>query len=198
MLERRKLKKENEKIVDVDKGGATGEKEAADDGNDAGVVGNDAGVGTINVPAVASGWGVDEKQGSGKEMKKPGVIGKGGGEVSGGGVGLVASKNSAGDKILLSGTGDSHKKFLLLLLGWVTFQAAFLILTIQNGSNYCLHYRKLFFLKWLLRQEVPLTRRKVRRKKLQRKLLICVWKTRIKSKIKKNKIIKIKIIKVSI
>jgi len=105
MPERRKLKKkENEKIVDVDEGGAAGEKEAADDGNDAGGVGNDAGVGTINVPAIASGWGVDEKQGSGKEMKKPGVIGKGGGEVSGGGVGLAALKNNAGDKILLSGT----------------------------------------------------------------------------------------------
>jgi len=41
------------------------------------------------------------------------------------------------------------------------------------------------FLKCLLRQEVPWTRRKVRRKKLQRKLLICVWKTMIKSKMKK-------------
>jgi len=62
MLERRKLKKENEKkIVDVDE---AGEKEAADDGNDAGGVGNDAGVGTINVPALIGGWGGDEKQGS--------------------------------------------------------------------------------------------------------------------------------------
>jgi len=68
-------------------------------------------------------------------MKKPGVVKKGGGEVSvgGGGVGLPA-----GDKILLSGTGDSRKKFLLLLPGleWVTFQVAFLIQMIQNGSNF--------------------------------------------------------------
>ena len=67
MLERRKLKKKKmKKIVDVNEGEAAGEKEVADDGNDAGRVGNDAGVGTINVPALVSGWGVDKKQGSGK------------------------------------------------------------------------------------------------------------------------------------
>ena len=58
------------KIVDVDKGGAAGEKEVADDGNDAGGVVNDAGVGTINVPALVGGWGGDEKQGFCK-VKKP-------------------------------------------------------------------------------------------------------------------------------
>ena len=130
MLERRKLKKKKmKKIVNVDdasSSGAAGEKEVADDfspgGNDAGGVNNDAGVGTINVPALIGGWGGDEKQGSGQvkkimEMKKPGVIGKGGGEVSGGGIGLPAGKNHAGDKILLSGTGDGKKLLLLLLEG---------------------------------------------------------------------------------
>jgi len=83
----------------------------------------------MNVPALIGGWGGHEKQGSSKvlkttEMKKPGVIGKGGGEVSGGGIGLLAGKNHAGDKILLSSTGDGPdnvkehagcKKLFLLL-----------------------------------------------------------------------------------